>query len=226
MDIVLIGGLWLTASAWDAVASELTRLGHDPIPVDLPGQGDGKQATLDDQVDAVIAAVDDAPRPCLVVGHSAACTLAWLAADALPEKVVKVVLIGGFPSAGGTPYADFFPIVDGAMPFPGWEPFAGPDSADLTPGQKDAFAAAAVPVPEGVAKAEVHYADERRFEVPVVLICPEFAPEDAQAWLDAGEIPELAQAEDVTLVDLDSGHWPMLTRPVDLADLLADAARP
>ena len=42
----------------------------------------------------------------------------------------------------------------------------------------------------------------------------------------AGEIPELAQAEDVTLVDLDSGHWPMLTRPVDLADLLADAARP
>jgi pimeloyl-ACP methyl ester carboxylesterase len=55
-----------------------------------------------------------------VVGHSAACTLAWLAANARPEKVAKVALIGGFPSADGERYADFFEPKDGVMAFPGW----------------------------------------------------------------------------------------------------------
>jgi hypothetical protein len=45
--------------------------------------------------------------------------------------VAKVVLIGGFPSAHGERYADFFEPTDGMVPFPGWEHFEGPDSADL-----------------------------------------------------------------------------------------------
>ena len=46
-------------------------------------------------------------------------------------------------------------IADGAMPFPGWEPFEGPDSADLDDETKRAIASAAIPVPEGVAKGTV-----------------------------------------------------------------------
>lgn len=30
---------------------------------------------------------------------------------------------------------------------------------------------------------------------------------------------------DVTLIDLDTGHWPMRSKPVELVDLLANAAR-
>ena len=45
--------------------------------------------------------------------------------------LILAAMIGGFPASDGSAYADFFPIVDGAMPFPGWEPFDGPDSADL-----------------------------------------------------------------------------------------------
>jgi len=70
----------------------------------------------------------------------------------------------------------------------------------------------------------VHLADERRFDVPVVLVCPEFTPAQAQAWIEAGEVPELAKAKRLELVDIDSGHWPMLTKPIELARLLADAA--
>ncbi len=63
MDIVLIAGMWLDASAWDEVLPELERLGHRGIPVALPGQGDGDTtATYDDQVAAVLAAVDAADR--------------------------------------------------------------------------------------------------------------------------------------------------------------------
>jgi pimeloyl-ACP methyl ester carboxylesterase len=225
MDIVLIAGLWLDGSAWDDVVSALAQLGHRPVPLTLPGQGDGSaSATLDDQVAAVLAAVDSASGRPMVVGHSAACTLAWLAADARPEQVAKVALIGGFPSADGERYADFFEMKDGVMPFPGWGPFEGPDSADLDEDAKRSIASAAIPVPEGVARGVVRLADERRFDVPVVLVCPEFTASQAREWIGAGDVPELAKATRLDFVDVDSGHWPMISKPIELARLLAAAA--
>jgi pimeloyl-ACP methyl ester carboxylesterase len=225
MDIVLIAGLWLDGSAWDGVVPELAALGHRAVPVTLPGQGaPPATATLDDQVAAVLAAVDAAPGRPLVVGHSAACTLAWLAADARPDRVAKVALVGGFPSAGGQPYADFFEVTDGVVPFPGWGQFEGPDSADLDEPARLRFASAAIPVPAGVTRAVVRLADERRFDVPVVLVCPEFTPAQAREWIAAGDVPELARAKHVEFVDLDSGHWPMISRPAELARILAAAA--
>ncbi|MFJ9842019.1 alpha/beta fold hydrolase [Kitasatospora sp. NPDC101155] len=225
MDILLIAGLWLDGSAWDEVASELTALGHRPVPLALPGQGDGAaSATLDDQLAAVVAAVDAAPGKPLVVGHSAASSLAWLAADARPEKVAKVALIGGFPAADGRAYADHFAIEGGAMPFPGWGPFEGADSADLDQETRHRLASAAVPVPEGVARGVVRLTDERRFDVPVVVVCPEFTPAQAEEWIAAGESPDLARVTRLEYVDLDSGHWPMATRPGDLARVLSEAA--
>lgn len=224
MDFLLVGGLWLDASAWDDVVGPLESHGHHTVPVALPGQGDGDtSATLDDQVAAVVAAVDAADGQPWVIGHSAAATLAWLAADARPERVAGVALIGGFPSADGERYADFFPVVDGAMAFPGWEPFEGPDSADLDDAARRSFESRAVPVPEGVARGVVHLTDDRRYGVPVVLVCPEFSPEQAKAWVASGDLPELARVRHLSYVDLDSGHWPMLSAPDELARVLAEA---
>jgi pimeloyl-ACP methyl ester carboxylesterase len=222
-QIVLLGGLWLDASAWDRVASELEKKDRRAVPVTLPGQGDADtSATLADQLAAVLNVIDSAPGRSVVVGHSAACTLAWLAASERPERVAKVALIGGFPSADGELYADFFEIKDGAMPFPGWEPFEGADAADLDEPARKSFAAAAIPVPEGVARGVVRLTGDRRFDIPVVMICPEFTPAQAREWIAAGDVPELARAKDVSFVDIDSGHWPMLTRPAELAGILAD----
>jgi pimeloyl-ACP methyl ester carboxylesterase len=225
MDIVLVAGLWLDGSVWDDVVPTLSELGHRPVPLTLPGQGDGAtSATLDDQVAAVLAAVDQASEDPMVVGHSAACTLAWLAADARPERLAKVALIGGFPRTDGEPYADFFETIDGQMPFPGWTPYEGADSADLDEETRNRVASAAIPVPEAVSKGTVRLRDRRRYDVPVVVVCPEFTPVQAQEWIDSGEVPELAKAKHLELVDIDSGHWPMFTRPVELARLLAAAA--
>lgn len=225
MEIVLIGGLWLDGGVWSPVAEALEERGHRAMPLRLPGQGDGNgTATLEDQRAAVLAAVDAASAPPMVVGHSAAATLAWMAADARPEAVGLVVLIGGFPSADGELYADFFPVVDGAMPFPGWKPFDGPDSADLDEDARASLAATAIPVPEGVARGVVELRDERRYGVPTLLVCPEFSPAQAQEWIDGGDVPELAKASDLSLVDIDSGHWPMVSASATLADILSAAA--
>lgn len=225
MDFLLIAGLWLDGSAWDAVVPHLQALGHQAVPIWMPGQGAPPAvATLADQHAAVMAAVDAAAGSVVVVGHSAACTLAWMAADARPDKVARVVMIGGFSSSDGEEYASFFEIVDGLMPFPGWEPFDGPDSADLDEQQRDRIAGAAISVPEAVAKGVVQLRDERRFDVPVTLICPEFSPAQAREWIDGGQLPELSKARHIDYVDIESGHWPMFTRPAELAGLLAKAA--
>lgn len=225
MDIILVAGLWLDGSAWDAVVPRLEARGHRALPVFLPGQGaPPPDATLEDQRAAVVAACDAAVGPVLVVGHSAACTLAWLAADSRPDKVARVAMIGGFPSADGDAYADFFEANGGVVAFPGWEPFEGPDAADLDEQQRRAIAAATIPVPAAVTKGTVHLGDERRFDVPIVLICPEFSPAEAREWVEGGKVAELARARHVEYVDIASGHWPMFSRPTELADLLAGLA--
>jgi len=224
MDVVLIAGLWLPDSVWSDVVVELRDLGHRAIPVSLPGVDEKPSAaTLEDQLVAALQVIDAAHRP-LVVGHSAACSLAWLVADRRPDSLAGVALIGGFPASDGSVYADFFPIVDGVMAFPGWEPFEGPDSADLDEDQKAALAELAVPVPAGVASGVVHLGDERRFAVPVVLVCPEFSEAQAREWLNEGEVPELERAAKIEYVDIDSGHWPMVTQPHELARRLAATA--
>lgn len=225
MDIVLVAGLWLDASAWDSVMPELAQLGHHPAAVLLPGQGGPPPgATLVHQRDAVVAAVDAAASPVMVVGHSAASTLAWMAADARPDKVARVAMIGGFPTSHGGDYAGSFEAVDAAVPFPGWEAFEGPDAADLDAEARREFEARAVSVPEGVTRGTVCYVDERRFGVPVTVICPEFSADQARKWVESGQLPEVARATRVDYVDIDSGHWPMLTRPAELSRLLAEIA--
>lgn len=225
MDVVLIAGLWLPRSIWAEVGAELEHLGHRALPVALPGVDDASvNATLADQVTATLAVVDAADRP-MVVGHSAACTLAWMIADQRSQAIDQVVLVGGFPSSDGDVYADFFPTVDGVMAFPGWGPFEGADSVDLGDTERDRIASAAVPIPEGVSKAVVRLTNEWRFDVPVLLVCPEYSPDEAKAWIDAGDVPELSRARQVAFEDIDSGHWPMVTRPAELARILDLAAR-
>lgn len=221
-DVVLIAGLWMEASSGDDVARELEGLGHRPIPVRLPGADDrSTSATLEDQLAAVLEAVDSADHP-VVVGHSAAASLAWMAADRRPDDVRQVMLVGGFPTPDGQPYADFFDIEDGVMPFPGWGPFEGPDSDDMDEATKQRFAESAVPVPAGVATGVVELTDERRYSVPATLVCPELSPDDAREWIAAGDLPELSRAQRVDFVDLDSGHWPMLTCPDVMARAIHD----
>lgn len=134
-------------------------------------------------------------------------------------------MVGGFPSTGETAYADFFPARDGQVAFPGWEKFEGPDTVDLDADARARITAAMHPVPHAVTAGEVRYSDERRRTVPLTLICPEYTPEEARSWVEAGDVPEAAEVQHLDYVDIDSGHWPMFSAPEVLAGLLDDLAR-
>lgn len=231
MQIVLIAGLWLPRTVWTDVATALEIAGHTAHLVALPGVDVlNRSADLGDQITVVVDAVDaaaehDPDGRVVVVGHSAASALAWMAADRRPNQVRRVVMIGGFPRATGETYAAFFPVVDKVMPFPGWGPFEGPDSVDLTDADKARIERIAVSAPAGVVQSKVRMTDPARYTVPVTVVCPEFSPEDLREWIKAGDLPELGQIGSVDAVDIDSGHWPMITAPQELARILDEVAR-
>ena len=92
------------------------------------------------------------------------------------------------------------------------------------PAARSRIASRAVPVPEGEARGIVGLTDARRFDVPTLLICPEFSVDQAKAWVDGGDVSELATAKALTYVDIDTGHWPMVSAPAALAGIISDAA--
>ena len=55
-------------------------------------------------------------------------------------------------------------------------------------------------------------------------VAPMLTPDQAREWVGSGDLPELSAAADVEYVDLDSGHWPQVTRPRELAEAIARAA--
>ncbi|MGC7974528.1 esterase/lipase family protein, partial [Salmonella enterica] len=66
MDVILVPGLWLDASSWDAVTPALTEAGHVVHPLTLPAD---PTATIQDWVDAVVERIDAAAEPVVLVGH-------------------------------------------------------------------------------------------------------------------------------------------------------------
>jgi pimeloyl-ACP methyl ester carboxylesterase len=229
MEIVLVPGLWLDGASWDAVVPYLSEAGHTVQALTLPGmearEADRSGVTLGDHVSAVVDAVDAATEPALVVGHSAAAALAFCAADARPDKVARVVYVGGFPVPAGHEFMGGFQPEGDGVPFPGWEAFAGPDSDDIDEALKQELLDRFIPSPAGVMTGKVELSGDRRYDVPATVICPEFSPADLRAWIEAGEVPELARTRDLRLVDLESGHWPQFTQPARFAELILAETR-
>lgn len=225
MDVILIPGLWLDASSWDEVVPVLERAGHRTHPITLPGMDskdtDRSAITLRDHVDAVVAMIDavaPAEAKVVLVGHSVGAAIAHAALDARPDRVVRAVYVGGFPTGAGHAVADGLPAVAGEVPLPEWSEFEDEELADLDEGTRARFRERAVPSPERVTGDAQQLSDERRYDVPVTVICPEFTSDMLRGWIAQGLAPvqELARIRDVELVDLPTGHWPQFTRPAEL----------
>ncbi|QBR93689.1 alpha/beta fold hydrolase [Nocardioides euryhalodurans] len=230
MDIILVPGLWLHGRSWDAVVPALEGAGHRVRALTLPGM-DGRDddragITLADHVGAVVTAIDAVDgRPLLLVGHSAGSAIGHAAVDARPDRVARAVYVGGFPSADGEPLLAGLPAQDGEVAMPDWAELGEEANVvDFDEASLARFYAEAVPAPEGVLTGTVRLSDERRWGVPVTLVCPEYTAAELRDWVAQGELPEVTRIEEVEYVDLPGGHWPQLTQPERLARVILDAA--
>ena len=229
MDIILIPGMWLDGSSWNRVVPTLHQAGHRTHPLTLPGlespAADRSSVTLADHVAAVVAAIDVVPAtdPVAVVGHSMGAALAYAAVDARPDRVARAIYIGGFPAEDGDILIGGYRASGGEIPLPAWSEFEDEELDGLDEAERSRFREGAVPTPEGVARGIQRLSDDRRFAVPVTMICTEFTAAQLRAWIEAGEPPvlEFRSFADVEYVDLPTGHWPQFSRPGDLASVIA-----
>jgi pimeloyl-ACP methyl ester carboxylesterase len=229
MDVMLIPGFWLDGSSWGDVGPVLEQAGHRVRALTLPGlesaDADRRGIGLRDHVDSVVAAIDEADGPVVLVGHSGGGAIAHAAADARSDRVARVVYVDSWPLGEGRAINDELTAVDGEIPLPDWSEFPEEDLRDLDDELRGAFRARAVPQPAAVASDPQVLADDRRYDVAATIIACEFPSEQLRQWLAQGEpsLAELAAMRDVEYVDLPTGHWPQFTRPRDLAQAILAA---
>src|ERR671935_1801303 len=224
--IILVPGWWLGAWAWDDVVSILRADGHDASALTLPGlesaDVDRSAITLSDHVDAICDAVTAAGRPVVLAVHSGAGAAGYAASDRIPEQIAAMVYADSGPATGALD-----PNFDGVeLPLPAWEELD--ENLDgLSEEQLETFRQRAVPQPGGVLREAPGLTNAARLDIPSTAICTGYTSDQYKAAVKEGYawLGGFAELRNITWVDLPTSHWPMWSRPQELADIIGDVAR-
>jgi pimeloyl-ACP methyl ester carboxylesterase len=232
--VVLVPGFWLGAWAWDDVLAHLQRRGVAAVALTLPGlepdHPDRASVRLEDHVAAIEEALAAAPQGArtVLVAHSGAAVPATIALDRHVDEVDHVVWVDTAPVVDGFAMnadeaGDEYPLSAAYD-----EELEQGSMVGLTEEQLATFRERAVPQPTGVMRQGVTLVDERRLDVPGTVVCTAFSAADYRSYAEQGMsfLAGLLQHRKLTLVDLPTGHWPMWSRPAELADIVAKAAAP
>ena len=225
--IILVPGFWLGAWAWDEVASTLRADGHDVMALTLPGResadADRSAITLSDHVDAICDAVKAAGTPVVLAVHSGTGGAGYAASDRMPDRIAAMVYVDSGPATGALD-----PEFEGdEKPLPSPEELAAEENLDgLSEEQLETFRQRAVPEPGGILRGVPELTNDARLDVPSTSICTGFSSDAVKAAVKEGYpwLGGFAELRDVTWVDLPTSHWPMWSRPKELAAIIGDVA--
>lgn len=245
---VLVPGFFFGGGIWDEVAAALRADGHEVHAVSPVGVGErAGEATPEVDADAHIADILQVIegrdlREVVLVLHSGGTIAGTEAADRVPGRLRRIVYVDTAPFPDGMAQVEFYPperqeeerrrvAEEGG----GWL---------VPPRSFDAADQAADPVVLGeLGERELAYlrrtatAQPARLafdparrpavvpDTPKTLIACTFPVEQVRALLESG-VPSFSMlaGEEWTFVSLPTGHWPMLSRPKELAALLEEAA--
>jgi len=127
-NFVLVHGAWHGSWCWAGVAAALRQAGHALALVDLPGRaGDPRPhaaITLVDYVRRVGDVIARQGEPVVLVGHSMGGITITQVAEAMPERLVRLVYVTAFLPRDGESLLDFTatetetPLHDGVLADP------------------------------------------------------------------------------------------------------------
>jgi pimeloyl-ACP methyl ester carboxylesterase len=224
--IILVPGFWLGSWAWDEVAALLRAADHEVTALTLPGlesaDTDRSAITLSDHVDAICDAVEASDAPVVLAVHSGAGASGYAASDRIPEQIAAMVYVDSAPATGAMD-----PSFDGVeKPLPSWDDLD--ENLDgLSDEQLETFRRRAVPEPGAALREGGELKNEARLDIPSTVICTGFTSEQYKAAVKEGYpwLAGLADLRNITWVDLPTSHWPMWSRPQELAAVIADVAQ-
>ena len=226
--IILVPGFWLGAWAWDDVVAALRADGHDVTALTLPGlesaDADRSQVTFSDHVDAIVDAVESKGDPVVLAVHSGAGAPGYAVTNRIPERIAAMVYVDTGPAT-----AALDPGFEGdEKPLPPLEELSAEENLDgISDEQLETFYARAVPQPGGVMRGAEELSNEARRDVPSTAICTAYTSDDYKAAVEQGQtwLGGYAELRTVTWIDLPTSHWPMWSRPQELAAIIGDVAR-
>ncbi len=202
--------------------------GHDVTAVTLPGlesaDADRSAITLADHVDAICEVVTAAGRPVVLAVHSGAGAPGYAVTDRIPEQIAAMVYVDTGPAKGALD-----PDFDGVeKPLPSREELKEEENLDgLTEEQLETFRRRAVPEPGTALREAAELTNDARLEVPSIVVCTGYTSEQYKESIKEGYafLAGLTELRDVTYVDLPTSHWPMWSRPGELAAIIGDVAK-
>ena len=226
--IILVPGFWLGAWAWDEVAATLRADGHDVTALTLPGlesiDADRSTVHFADHVDFLVEAIEAADAPVVLAVHSASGFSGYAASDRVPDRIAAMVYVDTAP--GKPPLDPSFSDVEKPLV---WEDIVAEENLDgLTDEQKETFRERAVPVPGSLIRESYEFTNDARLDIPSTIIATGFSAAQYQEgakehpeWAFLAGIPEL---HDLTWIDLPTSHWPMWSRPAEIAEFIGAIA--
>lgn len=224
---VMVAGAWLGGWAWDEVAEELRRRGHTVHPVTLSGLAEKRAVPVGRQthVHDIVGEVERLGLTDVVlVGHSYAGIPVGQAAERIGDRLAHVVFVDSSVPADGESFLSAWPSGragveaaiaehDGFWPAPTASQCA---AEGLTDAEIPRFVDGATPHP-GVTLADPAVLTRPLGELPATYVkCLLDGPEPDD------DVVELLKSDRWRLVELESGHWPMFSRPRELARILAE----
>ena len=223
--IVLVPGFWLGAWAWDDVVDTLRADGHDVTAITLPGldssDSDRSGVTFDDHVTAIVDAVEAQGRPAVLAVHSGAGASGYAASDRVPERIAAMVYVDSGPAT-----APLDPDFEGVEhPLPAWDDLD--ENLDgISPEQLETFRNRSVPEPAGVMREGATLTNDARLDIPTTAICTAYTSEQYKQAVEQGQtwLGGFADLSNLTWIDLPTSHWPMWSRPRELAQIIGDVA--
>lgn len=225
--IVLVPGFWLGAWAWDEVADALRADGHDVTALTLPGlespDADRSTIGINDHVEAICEAVRAAGAPVVLAVHSGAGFPGYAASDRVPELVAAMVYVDTGAGVGAME-AEFEGV---ELPLPPAEELAANENLDgLSEEQLATFRSRAVPQPGGTLREAAELKNDARLDVSTTVVCTGFTSDQYKDAVSEGYgfVRGLAELRDVTWIDLPTSHWPMWSKPRELAEIIGRIA--
>ena len=228
--IILVPGFWLGAWAWDEVAAVLRADGHDVTALTLPGlesaDADRSAITLSDHVDAIVDAVEAAGRPVVLAVHSATGFSGYAASDRVPERIAAMVYVDtGAGQGRARPRLRRRREADGLGG-------ASRRRRTSTASARSSWRRSgerAVPVPGGVLREASSSRTTPGSDIPTTdhlhrlhgRAVPGRTRKEEPALAFLAGLPEL---RNVTWIDLPTSHWPMWSKPPELAAIIGDVA--